>query len=160
MIIDNPKELCYSDYVGNNRALCFDYGDKRVGVAVSDINWMIASPLKTFPSHGIFNNIFNIFNEYQIAVIIIGAPRTLSGISNGKQFEKVKKFTLKLEELINERALDLKIIYWDERFSSVAANRYLDEAEMSISKRKNNIDKIAASFILQGFLNFVAMRLI
>ncbi len=160
MIIDNPKELCYSDYIGNSRALCFDYGDKRVGVAVSDINWMIASPLKTLPSNGIFNSIFDIFREYRISVIIVGAPKTLSGISSGKQFEKVKKFTLKLEELINEKALNLKIIYWDERFSSVAVNRYFNEAEMSISKRKDNIDKVAASFILQGFLDFVTTGLV
>jgi len=155
MIIDDPKELCYSDYIGHGRVLCFDYGDKRIGLAISDINWQISSPLKTLPSHGIFNNIFNIFKDYGVNVIIVGAPRTLSGVSSGKQFEKVKKFTLKLEELIKKRELNLNIIYWDERFSSVAVNRYFDESKMSVLKRKNNIDKVAASFILQGFLDFV-----
>lgn len=154
MIIDNPKELCYSEYISNGRVLCFDYGDKRIGLAISDINWLIASPLKTLSSHGIFNYVFDIFKEYDINTVLIGAPRTLSGISAGKQFEKVKKFVLKLEELIGEYKFNLNIIYWDERFSSVAVNRYFDEAEMSVSKRKNNIDKVAASFILQGFLDF------
>ncbi len=154
MIIDSPKELCYSDYISNGRALCFDYGDKRIGLAISDINWQIASPFKTLSSHGIFNYVFDIFKEYDVNTVIIGAPRTLSGISAGKQFEKVKKFALKLEELIEKYKLNLNIIYWDERFSSVAFNRYFDEAEMSVSKRKNNIDKVAASFILQGFLDF------
>lgn len=158
MIIDNPKELCYSNYIGFSRALCFDYGDKRIGVAISDINWLIASPFKILPSHGIFNDVFNIFKEYEVKFIVIGAPKTLSGIAAGKQFEKVKKFSLKLEQLIKEKDLDIKIIYWDERFSSVAVSHYFDEAELSLSKRKNNVDKVAASFILQGFLDFVRFK--
>lgn len=154
MIVNDPKELCYHNYIGKNRALCIDYGDKRIGLAVSDINWIISSPLKTLPSHGIFNTIFDILKQYGIGVVVIGAPRTLSGQSGGKQFEKIKKFVTKLEELQEKRGGDLKIVYWDERFSSVAANRYFEEAGMSVSKRKENIDKVAASFILQGFINF------
>lgn len=97
-------------------------------------------------------------NTYNVKVVVVGMPRTLSGMQGGKQLEKVKKFTAKLDQLATEKNLDLKILYWDERFSSVAVNRYFDEAEMSISKRKNNVDKVAASFILQGFIDFVKLH--
>ena len=154
MIVEKLEELCLSDYVKKGRVLCFDYGDKRIGVAISDINWMIASPFKIFPSHGIFNHIFEVFTEYAIKLIVVGMPKTLKGEKGGAQLEKIQKFVAKLNDLITEKGLDIKIIYWDERFSSVAANRYLEEAEMNLSKRKQNLDKVAASFILDGFLRY------
>lgn len=155
MIVFDSKELCYTDYIGKCRVLSIDYGDKRVGVAVSDINWRIASPLKVLESHGVYNELFQLILDYSIGIVVVGAPKALNGGESGKQFEKVKKFVEKLEELSVSKSLDIKIIYWDERLSSVAANRFLDESEMSISRKKKNIDKVAASFILQGFLDYV-----
>ena len=155
MIVSDPKELCYIDYIGKCRVLCLDYGDKRVGVAISDINWRIASPLKVLESHGVYSDLFKLISEYSIGIVVVGAPKALNGGDSGKQFEKVKKFVEKLDELSNSKSLDIKIIYWDERLSSVAANRFLNESEMSISRKKKNIDKVAASFILQGFLDYI-----
>lgn len=157
MIIDDPKELCYPDFIGKGRALCLDYGDKRIGVAVSDIDWIIASPLKVLQSHGCYPDIIKLVSDYSVEILVIGAPKPLSGGTSGKQFEKVKKFVTKLDEIFDS---NIKIIYWDERLSSVAANRFLEESEMTLSNRKKNIDKVAASFILQGFLGYVTFHLV
>ena len=154
MIIQEKNELFRSDYIGKRRALCLDYGDKRIGVAVSDIGWDIASPLIVLESNGVFQKLSKILNDYSIGIIIVGAPHSLSGANSGKQYEKVKKFTEKLEKIEN----NIDILYWDERLSSVAATRILVEAEMTHSNKKKNIDKIAASFILQGFLDYMRYK--
>ena len=150
MIINDPNELCHKTLKGNCRVLCLDYGDKRVGVAISDINWMIASPFKVLESHGVYKDLLKLIEENNIGVIVVGAPRALNGGGSGKQFEKVKKFVEKLNELLPEKL----ILFWDERLSSVAATRFLDEAGMNLAQKKKNIDKVAASFILQGVLNY------
>lgn len=155
MILSNIDELSFVTLVGKCRALCLDYGNKRVGVAVSDINWRIASPLKVFESHGVYSNILKVVSEYAAGVVVVGSPVSLNGGNSGTQLEKVKKFVTKLEQLLPP---DISIVYWDERLSSVAASRFLVEAEMSISQKKKNIDKVAASFILHGFLDYVANK--
>ena len=149
MILNDPKELCCSELKGKCRVLCLDYGDKRIGLAISDINWMIASPLKVLESHGVVKDLLKVANENNAGVVVVGAPKALNGGDSGKQLEKVKKFVEKLNELLPEKI----ILFWDERLSSVAATRFLDEAEMSLTKRKKTIDKVAASFILQGMLD-------
>ncbi len=151
MIIQDNIGCCSFECIGKSRALCLDYGDKRIGVALSDIGWNIASPLVVLDSHGVFPKLLKIIEENKVGVIVVGAPQSLAGGSSGKQHEKVKKFTEKLDEL----AKDIIIVFWDERYSSVAATRALVEAEMTHAKKKQYIDKVAASFILQGFLNYV-----
>ena len=150
MILNDPNELCYESLRGKCRVLCLDYGDKRIGLAISDINWMIASPLKVLESHGVVKDLLKVANENNAGVVVVGAPKALNGGDSGKQLEKVKKFVEKLNELLPEKI----ILFWDERLSSVAATRFLDEAKISLSQKKKNIDKVAASFILQGVLDF------
>ncbi|MDR1391290.1 MAG: Holliday junction resolvase RuvX [Holosporales bacterium] len=154
-IVKNPKELCYREYIGKFRVLCLDYGDERIGIALSDLNWIIASPIKVLKSHGVYPGIFQLIAEHSVGIIVVGAPKSLSGGSFGKQFIKVGKFTEKLDELISEKNIDVCIVYWDERLSTVAANRFLSESELSPLKKKKSIDKVAASFILQGFLDYM-----
>ena len=149
-MICDIKELCLSKFIGEGRALCVDYGDKRIGLAVSDIQWRISSPLVVLESHGVFPKIKKIITEYVVLLIVVGCPKSLSGGFGGMQNEKVKKFTEKLAEIYQ----NISIIYWDERMSTVAAERFLLEADVSRSKKKNTIDKVAASFILCGFLNY------
>ncbi len=149
MILSDPRELSISELKGHCRVLCLDYGDKRIGVAISDINWIIASPLKVLASHGVLKELIQTIDEQNVGVLVVGAPKSLSGGNSGKQFEKVKKFANKLDELLPNK----KILFFDERLSSVAAKRFLDEAEMTRSKQKKTIDKVAASFFLQGFLD-------
>ncbi|MDR3224427.1 MAG: Holliday junction resolvase RuvX [Holosporales bacterium] len=133
--------------------ICLDYGDKRIGVAVSDIDWQIASPLVVLQSHGCFNGIFEIINEYCVLVVVVGLPISLGGKERGAQLEKVKKFIEKLNELIEKKNIDVVIYSVDERFSTVAANRILENSGLSRTAKKRHVDKVAASFILQGVLD-------
>ena len=145
----SANELCLNDLKGKCRALCIDYGDKRVGLAISDINWKIASPLIVLDSNGIYDRLLKIIIEQEVEVIIVGAPLALNGGTTGKQLEKVKKFTENLDKKVEK-----PIIMWDERLSTYGADRLLTNACITQSKRKSYIDKIAASFILEGFLHY------
>ena len=129
------------------RILCLDYGDKRIGVAVSDFTLSIASPLTVIESHAPFSLLAKIIEDYSVFKVVIGIPMTLSGENNGKQLSKVKKFAEKLSNIIN-----VEVEFWDERFSTNAAMRYINEAELSIKKQNKIKDKVAASFILSGYL--------
>ncbi|MDR0744410.1 MAG: Holliday junction resolvase RuvX [Holosporales bacterium] len=149
MLILDEKVLCYDKYVGS-RALCIDYGDKRIGIAISDITWQISSPFKVLESSGVFHNLFKIIQDNSVGLIVVGLPKALNGGSAGKQREKVEKFTNKLISLIAKNKIDLDVIYWDERLSTVAAQKIVKQLELHHNK---NIDKLAASFILQGFLD-------
>jgi putative Holliday junction resolvase len=154
-IIVNCRDLDYSSYVGKKRVLCVDYGEKRIGLAISDINWRIASPLRYLDNRGVYPSLFCVIEKQDIGVVIVGAPIALNGGNSGKQFEKIKTFTERFSELSATGTFDIKILYWDERLSTVAANKILTEAKMTIANKRKNIDKVAASFILQGFLDYV-----
>jgi putative Holliday junction resolvase len=104
--------------------------------------------------------LFKIISEQSVKIIVVGAPIALNGGSSGKQFEKVKRFSERFNILLDQNLLDVKILYWDERLSTVAANKILTEANMTFANKRKNIDKVAASFILQGFLNYVEGSLI
>ncbi|MDR1365281.1 MAG: Holliday junction resolvase RuvX [Holosporales bacterium] len=159
-IIDDIRT---SGCIGKTRALCIDYGDKRIGIAVSDIGWQIASPLKVINSHGCFPAIMDFVNEYAVGVIVIGIPYALNGGAAGQQREKVEKFIDKLRSILalempDKENASIKIIVWDERYSSVDANKLLDEACMSKRSRRSRIDKVAASLILQGMVDALHAR--
>ena len=153
MIID-AEELCIPYLIGRGRVLCIDYGDMRVGLALSDINWIISSPYSVAESHGIYPILNEIISEKSVVLIVVGFPHSLNGGCNGKQLEKVKKFVKKLETLT-----ETTITYWDERLSTVSASHFLDEANIRNRNKKVYIDKIAASLILTGFLDYCSMKL-
>ena len=153
MIID-AKELNISELKGKGRTLCIDYGDKRVGIAITDITWMIASPLTALESNGIYQKLIRIIEDYKVKVIIVGLPKALNGGASGKQLDKVKRFVTKLDVLCK----GAYIILWDERQSTNGAIRILDKADISRSQYKTKIDKIAASFILEGFLDYCRLN--
>ncbi|MCD6436102.1 MAG: Holliday junction resolvase RuvX, partial [Clostridiales bacterium] len=94
--------------------------------------------------------------EYDVEKIISGMPFNMNG-SLGPQGEKTKKFIKALEKKIkysDRISLNIELIEWDERLTSVAAERTMIQANLSREKRKKNIDKIASTFILQGYLDF------
>ncbi len=146
-VIKDIKELCITK---NGRALGIDYGDKRVGIAVSDVGFSMAFPLTVLESHNIFDKLFKIVDEYNIYFIVIGEPLTLSGKSRGKQFEKVVKFTKKLLSI-----RDINVFMWDERLSTHAVMRDISQANVSLSKQNKIKDKLSASFILEGALLYL-----
>ena len=133
------------------RVLCLDVGDKRIGVAVSDALGMAAHGLKTINREGCMPPLKAVIEEYQeeIGSILVGLPKMLSG-AVGIQGEKVLAF---VEEL--KCSLQLPVIMWDERLSTVSAERALIEAGMSREKRKGLKDKVAAVIILQSYLDSI-----
>ena len=135
-----------------NSILGIDLGKKRTGIAVSDINQKIASPLKVIENMK-FNEILNILekivNERNICAIIVGDPINMDG-SIGPKSQSSRSFIKNLSE-----ELDIPILLWDERLTTVSAERSLLEADISRKKRQQLIDKIAASIILQNFLDYL-----
>ena len=138
------------------RILGLDYGDKTVGVAVSDpFGWTAQgveiirrnSPVEYKQSLG---RISELISEYGVEKIVLGFPRNMDG-SEGPRCEK----TLAYKERLEKRFKPMEVILWDERLSTVAADRYMMSAEMDHFERKSVIDKMAAVFILQGYLDSV-----
>ena len=133
------------------RILGIDLGEKRIGIAISDPMGITAQGVavikSTEPSEDI-EKIKEAMKMYgKIDEIIIGLPKTLKG-KIGKQAEKVLKFKKLLESKIN-----VPIKTWDERFTTVAVERVLIEAGLTRKKRKGVIDKEAAVYLLQGYLD-------
>ncbi|MEW6713847.1 MAG: Holliday junction resolvase RuvX [Nitrospirota bacterium] len=133
------------------RVLCLDVGDKHIGIAVSDALGMAAHGLKTIDRAGCMPALKAVIEEYQeeIGSILVGLPKMLSG-DVGIQGEKVLAF---VEEL--KSALNLPVIMWDERLSTVSAEKAMLEAGLSRKKRKGFIDKVAAAIILQSYLDSI-----
>lgn len=133
------------------RIMGLDIGDKTIGVAVSDLMGMTAQGIKTIKRTSKKNDIEEIkqiIKEKQVNLIVSGLPKNMNG-TVGPQGEKVQKFC----ELIKEET-GLEIEFWDERLTTVAAEKTLITADVSRKKRKNVIDMMAAVLILQGYLDF------
>ncbi|MDR0630634.1 MAG: Holliday junction resolvase RuvX [Holosporales bacterium] len=139
-------------YKSKYRVLGLDYGNKRIGVALSDINWTIASPLVILNNHGSFKKLLEIIHSNVVGVVVIGLPIALCGKAIGKQLEKTRKFATEFKKITEVYDAKIEVLFWDERFSSNEANKVLSELGTVKSNRKS-VDKIAASLILQGFLN-------
>ena len=130
--------------------LGLDFGDKTIGIAVSDKTYIIASPIKTIKRKSIKRDIVelsNIFQEYDVGGIVFGLPLSLSGEEN-ERTKKVREFAKEIIELHN-----LKVTFFDERYSSDVIFKELRKHSLSITKIKKKIDQQAASYILQGFLD-------
>ena len=143
-------EVDFGKFIGRSRALCLDYGLKRTGVAISDLTWTIASPFKVLETKKIFSELAPIIEEYQIELIVVGAPIALNGGMEGAQHKLVNEFCAKLEQFLAGK--NSIVMQYDERMSTAAANRFLTD-DLSLKKKKNTIDKIAASIILQNVID-------
>ena len=132
------------------RILALDHGTKRIGVAVSDELKMIAHPLEFIPAEpmaGFLARLQEILLEKQVELILVGMPRNMDG-SYGPAALKVQDFIVALKQ-----AVATPIRTWDERLTSVQANRYLTEAEVRGKARREKVDKMAAAILLQSFLD-------
>lgn len=133
------------------RALALDVGDKTIGVAVSDLLGITAQGVETIRRTSIkddLKRLGELVMQYEATTFVIGLPKNMDG-TEGTRCEVVKKFAAKLGAAIP----DVKQIFWDERLSTVAATRNLITADLSRRKRKQVIDKMAAVYILQGWLD-------
>ena len=130
--------------------LGLDFGDKTIGIAVSDKSHTIATPIKTIRRKSIINDLIELFDlieEYNVGGLIFGLPLSLNGKENIRT-EKVRKFVKAIELQKN-----IKIMLYDERFSSDVIFKELRKNHNSISKIKKKLDQQAAAYILQGFLD-------
>ncbi len=125
-----------------------DFGDKTIGLAISDKTKTIATPILTLKRESISKDIKNlseIINEYNAGGAVIGLPLSLDGNENNRTI-KVRDFAKYLEKIITT-------IFYDERFSTDVIYKELRKNSISSSKIKKKIDHLAASYILQGFLD-------
>ncbi len=132
------------------RILGLDIGSKRIGVAVSDELGFTAQGIETLNCKGLEDDaaaIAELAEQYNAEEIVVGIPYNMNG-SEGPQTDKIRVVV----EGIKQR-VKVPIREWDERLSTVAAERVLIEADMSRSKRRKVIDKVAAVIILQGYLD-------
>jgi len=128
--------------------LGLDFGDKTIGIAVSDKTKTIATPIMTLKRKSIKKDIkklLSIFKEYDVGGVVLGMPLSLDGNEN-ERTEKVKKFSEELNK-------DIKVTFYDERYSSDVIYKELRKNSISSTKIKKKINKMAASYILQGFLD-------
>ena len=136
----------------NRPILSLDYGEKRIGIAISDNECSIALPSEVLERNKTdkdFLYIKELIEKNNIQAVLIGMPYNMDG-SEGEKCETVKNFANKLLEFI-----DINIIFWDERFSTQAQEKILIDNDLSRKKRKKIIDKLAASYFLQSFLDFL-----
>ena len=130
-----------------------DVGTKTVGIAISDPLQLTAQPVETIRYQSTplaFKRIITLIREYEVTVLVVGLPLNMNG-TEGPQANFVRTFTEKLRAFLPARD-KMEFIFLDERLSSVGAERSLLEADLSRAKRKKVIDKMAAVFILQGYL--------
>jgi putative Holliday junction resolvase len=130
--------------------LGLDFGDKIIGIAVSDKSKTIATPIISIKRKSILKDIeklLSILEEYDVGGIILGLPLSLDGNEN-EMTKKVRKFAQEIE-----KSKDIKITFYDERYSSDVIYKELRKNSISKDKIKKKIDQMAASYILQGFLD-------
>jgi putative Holliday junction resolvase len=131
------------------RILAIDYGSRRMGLAVSDPLGITSQGIETLQrknKRNDFSRLGQVIREYNVQEIVLGYPLRMSG-AEGIQSEKVAGFA---EEL--RQKFKLPVHLWDERLTSAEANRVLREADLSIQKRAQAVDRMAAVLILQSFL--------
>ena len=135
-----------------SRLLGIDPGKNRIGLAISDEDKLVSTPLKTIVkknNSNFINEIKQIIDENNIKGIIVGNPLNMDG-SSGSSAQSVKDTTENIE-----KNLDIPICLWDERLSTVGAFNLSSQLDINVSKREKKIDENAAAFILQGALDFL-----
>ena len=129
-----------------------DVGQRRIGIAISDSLELFAQGHSVLVRNNSLRRDLEIIGEIikkeTVEGIVIGLPKNMNG-TEGVMAEKIRAFGKKLGEKI-----ELPLIFWDERLSTVAAERVLLEADLSRRKRKQKIDQVAAVFILQNYLDY------
>lgn len=133
-----------------NRILGIDYGDVRVGVAVSDLLGITAQGLDTLVINGddskLILELSNLIKEYNVKDVVIGYPKNMNGTLSQKT-QKVDELIPKIEEL------GVTVHKWDERLTTVSAYKTMRELNISQKNKNKFADKLAATYILESYLN-------
>ena len=152
MIISNPKKFIIT-LPKKGKLLGIDLGEKRIGLSISDKQWNIGTPFTTLirkKNNEDIKLLINIIRNERIIGIVIGWPIKLNG-EIGTQCVLTQYFIKTI--LLN---IKLPILKWDERLSTIAVKRIIIQSKISQKKYKKIIDKVAATYILQGFLDYIA----
>lgn len=140
------------------RVMGLDVGDRTIGVAISDALLITAQGKETIFRQSLkqdIDRLIELINAYEVTKIVAGMPYNMNG-TLGPQGEKTKHFMDKLEKklIYSDRIKGpIDIEFWDERMTTLSATRMLIEADMRREKRKEVVDKLAATLILQGYLD-------
>jgi putative Holliday junction resolvase len=132
------------------RIMALDVGDKKIGVAVSDSLLLTAQARPTLHRKGLESDLQylgRLAQENEVTEIVVGKPLHMDG-RESRQSDKVSRFARKLS-----KTLGLPVVFWDERLTSFAAEQHLEEMGLNWRKRREHVDKIAAMFILQSYLD-------
>jgi putative Holliday junction resolvase len=135
----------------DGRILCIDHSKTRLGLAMSNKSFTIATPFKVIERKKFLHDIKQIqtiVNDWQIAAILLGLPFNMDGTS-GARVQSVKTFAMNLKEHIV-----IPFLFWDERLSTYAAHEYMEEATLSKNKKRQMVDAHAATIILQNALDY------
>lgn len=137
----------------NGRVAGVDYGTVRIGIAISDPDRTIASPLENYTRRGSKQDAVrfrHLAAEESISLFVVGLPMHLNGLESQKSLE-AREFGKWLEQTTG-----IPVVFFDERFTSVEAEQYLLGADMTRKKRKERLDKIAAQILLSAYLESTA----
>ena len=129
-----------------NRLLGIDHGEKHVGLSLCDVTWTIASPFKVLSKPELLQQFQTLIQCENIVAAVIGWPVNMNG-TIGPQCELVQKFAEKLTKVC-----DIPFCAWYERLSTMAVHRTMIEADLSRKRQREVVDKMAAAYMLQGFL--------
>ena len=142
--------MSYTKKEYSTRILSVDYGDSRIGLAISDVMKIIAKPYKTIKNLSekeVLNSIKQIVEEKNVEKIIVGLPITLKN-TYSEQTKKVQKFVSFLDEEIK-----VPVLTYDERLTSIEAKRSLSKQGIKLKNKKGFVDMTAAAIFLQGYLD-------
>jgi putative Holliday junction resolvase len=152
MILANPADLREAAPPGK-RLMGLDVGTKTIGLALSDSRRVIATPLETIRRRRFREDaarLFALIDAREVGGLVIGLPLTLAG-TDGPRTQSVRQFTRNLLTL-----RDFPAVLWDERLSTAAVTREMIAADLTRKRRAEIVDRVAAAYILQGCLDYLA----
>src|SRR5438874_13029942 len=152
MLLNNPAELRAAVAPGR-RVMGLDVGTKTIGLALSDTRLVIASPLDTIRRRRFREDmavLFALADRHEVGGLVIGLPLSLVG-SDSPRTQSVRQFARNLLAM-----RDLPVAFWDERLSTAAVTREMIAHDMTRKRRAEIVDRVAAAYILQGFLDRMA----
>ena len=154
MLLNNPTDLRAAVPSGR-RVMGLDVGTKTVGLALSDTRLVIASPLDTIRRRRFREDIavlFALIDRHDVGGLVIGPPLSLGG-GDSPRSQSVRQFARNLLAL-----RDMPVAFWDERLSTAAVTREMIAHDMTRKRRAEIVDRVAAAYILQGFLDAMGRR--
>jgi putative Holliday junction resolvase len=147
----------------NQCLLGLDYGSKIIGVAVSDPLLRVASPLSSIPRVKFPQDsalLIKIIRERSIGGIVVGMPKNMEGDEDTPTAQAARAFVRNVTSHPEMPHPDIPVVFWDERFSTAAVERFMIADDMSRKRRQEVIDKAAAAYILQGALDALSSNIV